>query len=141
MGRVSLQARLSVDFDQLAGAANVADVSALYSAALDNVYYALGFGDADLPDPALLPAQAADAPLLAEYYTLRSIARNAAALVDVTTGPEKQLLSQVYTQVALLLEQANAAIEARGYGMADLITMGRLNLDFLEPGPYLGADA
>lgn len=94
-----------------------------------------GYGDIGALEtgPALTTAQQADLTPLAEFYVLQTILRAVAVQVDSTTADQKEANSQRYTQVLGLFTDAKQMIQARGYGTVDLMQIGRLNLDFLEP--------
>lgn len=84
------------------------------------------------PDPVLSDQQQADVPWLVDYYILRSIVRALAMQVDVATSDQREARSQRYKQAQQLLLEAAQAIDARGYGPTT-VTLGRIQLDFLEP--------
>ena len=94
-----------------------------------------GYGDIGALEsgPALTASQQADLTPLAEFYILQTILRAVAVQVDSTTADQKEANSQRYKQVLGLFTDAKQMIQARGYGTVDLMQIGRLNLDFLEP--------
>jgi len=123
---------LSGDFTSLAVAVGVTDTDGLFTRAAINAYGLMGL-DPTNPATTLNTQQTLDAPWIAEYYALRSIARNAASLFDKATADQKASKSQIAKNIDVLLMQAQAAVEARGYALSAGFGYGLLNIDYIEP--------
>lgn len=132
MDRATAFLASAADMTPLALAAGL-DIEQVAARALDAAYGQLGFLSSDLPNPPLTVQQGADLPWLTDYYVLRSITRALAVKVDLATADQKRTASQLYKQAAGELARVETALDARGYNTRQSLTLGRLELDFLEP--------
>lgn len=134
--RADLATYLDGQFSALATAALPGPLPpvVLYGAAIDQTLRTMGTAQADLPTATFLDAQASDAIVLAEYYSLVGIERAMALNVDQSLGAglASEKTGQLFTNVHALVVQARADVVARGY-LDQSWEMGRLSLDFLEP--------
>lgn len=109
-----------------------------YGPALDAVMRQLGLATVDNDfNPAIPDGQEGDALLLTRYYTLAWILQGLAMQVDVATADQREAASQRFNQVQTLLLQAEAQVPATYAVEPGDFAFGRLQLDILEPSPYL----
>jgi len=128
----TLKLGLAVDFAPLAVTAGVSDFNMISWQAANNAYLLMGLDPTDTT-VVLTTQQMQDAPWLAEYFVLRSIVRVMAGAVDRKIADQSVSYSQAFKQAQTLLADAQKAIEARGYAITSDFTIGRLNVDYIEP--------
>jgi hypothetical protein len=110
------------------------DSAAGYGPALDAALRQLGYAAGDLATADVPDATTPDYLQLAEYFALVRFSRALAGAVDIELdGPRiVKRRSQTFTQVAALIAETRAQLQAKGY-LSGGFEFGRITLDFLEP--------
>lgn len=140
MDRTAATAYLTEEYSDLATDAGFTStqITAAYSTATDQALRQLGIAEADLAT-ADIESDVLKYTACLNYYALLRFARLLALRFDVSLpGPVKADRSQAFDRVKQLMDEA--ADELAGLGILvgsaskNAFQMGRVNLDFLEPG-------
>jgi hypothetical protein len=138
MDRTAATTWLTSEFADLATEANFSggQLTTAYSVVVDMALRQLGFTEDVLATTDVPQAQVMSYLALLGYYALKRFARLFATRVAVALpGPTSAQRQQAFAQVNALLEQAEQDLIKLGVDIGDSTwQMGRVNLDFLEPG-------
>jgi hypothetical protein len=148
MDRTAALLYLQAKFSALATDAKADSQAAnnAYITAIDSALIMLGVKDDDLSTADVDTTKRLPYLALLDYYTLDQFITIYALRYDVKLGQGsvEATRSQAYKQLEAL--RADAADKAANYGYSpggsgvDTFSMGRLNLDFLEPGCGTGGE-
>lgn len=120
-----------------AGLTAATDAITGYGPALDSVMRQLGLAVQSVSaDPAIPMGQESDALLLTRYYALDWLLGAVGAVVDERTADQSTKGSQLFDQIAKLLERAKAQVPGQYSVEAGDFVLGRINLDYIEPELY-----
>ncbi|GCE49195.1 hypothetical protein EI42_06002 [Thermosporothrix hazakensis] len=116
-----------------------------YSTAIDMSLRHLGVAEQDLPTASVAQADTLKFIALLNYYALKRFSRLLAIRFDVELpGPVKASRSQAFDRVQMLLKDAEAELAGLDIQVGGQTTqgfqLGRLQLDFLEPGLASGSE-
>ncbi len=136
MNRTDGLAYLKDEYQELsteAGLSQDAELKA-YGTVIDQSLRQLGFTEDQLGVATLTPNEVVPFLALLDYFALSRFARIFSTRMDVQLSSAiNAARSQVYKQVKELLDKAEARLSGLGVSPVDMLTVGRLNLDFLEP--------
>lgn len=137
MNRSAALAYVQAEFADLATETGL-DQSPLlvaYNTAIDQSLRGLGYVEADIPTANTLDTQVTGYLALLDFYALTRFARIFALRMDVdVSGSVRASQSQMFRQVRMLLDRAEKRLEGLGLSQKEQVVMGRVTLDFLEPG-------
>ncbi len=106
-----------------------------YNTAIDQSLRGLGYVESDIGTADTTSAQVTGYLALLDFYALTRFNRIFALRMNVNiSGSVQAEQSQMFRQVKVLLDQAEKRLAGLGLGNQEQVTMGRVTLDFLEPG-------
>jgi hypothetical protein len=131
---------LLAEYAELATDSGLSDVqfTTAYTTAIDMALRQLGYAESDLPTTDVPQPQIASYLALLHYYALKRYARVFALRVNVSmAGVLSVSREAAATQVKTLLDDAEKEVVALGFPVGEhavAFSLGRMGLDFLEPG-------
>lgn len=138
MDRTAATTWLTNEFADLATDAGFTSgqITTAYSTATDMALRQLGVAETDLATYDTTQAQVMPYLALLGYYALKRFARLLSVRVAVVLpGPTSAQRQQAFAQVNILMAQAESDLVKLGVDLGQSTwQMGRVNLDFLEPG-------
>ena len=106
-----------------------------YNTAIDQSLRGLGVAESDLGTADTTSAQVTGYLALLDFYALTRFNRIFALRMNVNiSGSVQAEQSQMFRQVKVLLDQAEKRLAGLGLSTREQVIMGRVTLDFLEPG-------
>jgi hypothetical protein len=138
--RAQAATHLHAQFSALASEISQAetdDSATGYGPDIDQALRQLGEGEITLATATVIDGYVPAYLALAEYYCLRRMARQLSLQVDQTLNTMSEKKGQRAGTLAGLIAEAAKACEGLGYAVGGGVTwsMGRLNLDYIEPEP------
>jgi len=106
-----------------------------YNTAIDQSLRGLGYVESDIGTADTSDTQVTGYLALLDFYALTRFNRIFALRMNVTiSGSVQAEQSQMFRQVNRLLDTAEKRLESLGLSQKEQVVMGRVTLDFLEPG-------
>ncbi|SRR6266567_1156547 len=106
-----------------------------YNTAIDQSLRGLGVAEGELGTADTTSTQVTGYLALLDFYALTRFNRVFALRMDVNvSGSVSASQSQMFKHVKMLLDQAEKRLAGLGLSTREQVVMGRVTLDFLEPG-------